>query len=178
MSAELLVATLSTVIALAATAVGMWVYGEQSRQSAFELARSLHMDLTTGEVVRARVNLIAYLRSPGEPSDELVQEALGSYYVLLWCFERILAGRRVLNRSRRWNPSLPAVQFLDVLVQWHLGEWGKDLPVIRRRLSNDLETRGVQFPDRNSWSSFENLYAEVLHTPLPRSAPAAGDGTT
>ncbi|WP_371601197.1 hypothetical protein [Streptomyces sp. NBC_00564] len=135
------------------------------------------MDLTTGEVVRARVNLIAYLRNPGESSDELVQEALGSYYVLLWCFERILAGRRVLNRSRRWNPSLPAVQFLDTLVQWHLEEWGKDLPVIRRRLSSDLEDRGISFLDHHSWGSFENLYLEVLHTLLPQAAPASGDGS-
>ncbi|MEU9915279.1 hypothetical protein [Streptomyces sp. NPDC051001] len=135
------------------------------------------MDLTTGDVVRARVNLIAYLRRPGESSNELVQEALASFYALLWCFERILSGRRVLNRSRNWNPSLPAVQFLDALVQWHLETWGEDLPVIRRRLHSDLEALGIPLLDNHSWSSFVNLYLEVLHTPLPHSASAAGDGT-
>jgi hypothetical protein len=176
-SAELLVATLSTAIALAATAVGVWVHGEQSRQAAFELARTLHMDLTTGDVVRARVNLITYLRHPGESSEELAQEALRSYYVLLWCFERILTGRRVLNRSRKWNPSLPAVKFLNALVQWHVETWREDLPAIRRRLRSDLGALGIPFLDNHSWSSFENLYLEVVHTPLPQSGPAAGGGT-
>lgn len=136
------------------------------------------MDLTTGEVVQARVNLIAYLRHPGESSEELVQGTLASYYVLLWCFERILTGRRVLSRSRKWNPSLPAVQFLDALVKWHVETWDEDLPAIRRRLSSDLEALGIPFLDLHSWSSFENLYLDVLCSPLPQSVPATGDGTS
>ncbi|MFE7076831.1 hypothetical protein ACFU96_42745 [Streptomyces sp. NPDC057620] len=135
------------------------------------------MDLTTGEVVQARITLITYLRHPGDSSRELVQEALGSYYMLLWCFERILAGRRVLNHSHRWTPSLPAVRFLDSLVRWHLEEWGKDLPVLRRRLGHDLGSLGIPFLDLRSWSSFENLHVEVLRIPLQQSAPTAGDGS-
>lgn len=165
---ETWVSVISAVAAVAATAIGVLVYQGQSRQAAFELARSLHAGLTTGDVVLARDVLGTYRRSPAEGVGAELSEVLKAYFVLLWCFERILAGRRAMSRRRRANADSPAIVFLDQMVRWHLQEWATGLPEVRARLRHDVaEHRGTSLDDAHSWSSFEALLQEMLTWPLP-----------
>lgn len=163
MSAEILVAVWSAVVAMGATGVAVWTYREQSRQAAFELARSLHADLTSGDVARSRDVLGTYRRSGQDPRDEdELQDVLNAYFTLLWCFERVLAGRNALQRRPRWNPDLPAVQFLDSMMHWHVEEWATSLPEIRMSLDRGVRAfRDRELDDRHSLTSFDKLCRAV-----------------
>ncbi len=101
--------------------------------SAYELARTLHADLTTGATAQAR-DVLEHFRmgtryhepSPaGLPPAAETQTVLEAYFALLWCFERILIGRRSLSRQQDWNDTGPAVAFLDGLLAWHLTGWAE-----------------------------------------------------
>ena len=111
----------------------------------FELARSLHMDLTTGEVAAARGRLSALARRRKEPdwqyksardADGARNEVSGdeffaavtrhyatlasSWFQVLWCIERIRAGRIVLASAEGLDAE-PKSQRGRVL------QWKKDL---------------------------------------------------
>jgi len=77
----------------------------------YELARTLHADLTTGATAQAR-DVLEHFRSgtryhepgpAGLPPTASTQEVLEAYFALLWCFERILIGRRTLSRVGDWR---------------------------------------------------------------------------
>jgi hypothetical protein len=111
----------STVLALAAVTVALIAFRSDHRRARFESARTLHHDLTTGEVAAARktVGSLHYgeFGAPSAAADW--RQALTSYFTLLWCFERIEAGRTALVRGavRTGGRKDEAVDYLDALVK-------------------------------------------------------------
>ncbi|WP_033328665.1 hypothetical protein [Streptomyces yerevanensis] len=110
--------------------------------TAYELARTLHTDLTTGATAQAR-DVLEHFRSgtryhepgpDGLPPAAGTQEVLEAYFALLWCFERILIGRRSLTKQQDSNDTGPAVAFLDDLLAWHLKHWAERWPTMRATL--------------------------------------------
>ncbi|MDY0815468.1 hypothetical protein [Kitasatospora purpeofusca] len=162
-----------------ASVAGAWaVYRGQTRQVDFELARTLHLDLTSGEVALARYVLVSFRRGqhPYGP------EVLAAYFTMLWCFERVLQGRRSMIRSpldrvRRSSP----VRFLDEALAMHVASWERNLPEIRRRLNEALaEAHGDELRDRGLTAKFEALAralrsAGVMPPPVPVALPPQGE---
>ena len=148
-----------TVIAVVALVVAVTAYVGERRSSDFELARQLHLDLTTGDVAKARERLAA-LRDLGSHAVDINStEALASYFTLLWAFERVLYGRQSLLRRRtyahrRLLPAPEAVQYLDNAIRWHVTEWSLALPEARKLVS-ELINRDID--DKDSIKSLENL---------------------
>ncbi|MEV0191399.1 hypothetical protein AB0I39_23015 [Kitasatospora purpeofusca] len=126
----------------------------------------------------ARYVLVAFRRGqqPYGP------DVLAACFTMLWCFERVLQGRRSMIRSpfdrvRRSSP----VRFLDEAIAMHVASWERNLPEIRRRLIDALaEVHGDELRDRGLSAEFEAL-AGVLHsagvmpTPPPVSLPPQGE---
>ncbi|MER5638002.1 hypothetical protein ABT095_13710 [Kitasatospora sp. NPDC002227] len=155
-----------------ASVVGAWaVYRGQTRQVDFELARTLHLDLTSGEVALAR-DLLTTFRTGQRPYGP---EVLAAYFTLLWCFERILQGRRSMIRSPfdRLRRSA-AVRFLDEALAMHLASWERNLPEIRQRLDAALaDEYGDELRDRGLTVKFEALTRAVRAAGvLPARLPA------
>ncbi|NUR62570.1 MAG: hypothetical protein HOV87_28525 [Catenulispora sp.] len=124
-----------TAISSAAVAVSAAVYAAyqariQHRREDFELARSLHADLTTGAAAEARdlLGTVVFTESP--PKGKAAADIRGAYFTLLWCFERIEGGRRSLA-DRRQSKTNPAVKFLDDLIGWHVDFWRDDFGKVR-----------------------------------------------
>lgn len=133
-----------------------WVYRGQSRSADFELARSLHQDLTSGEVARARDTLTRY-RLTGQCAS--TAETVHAYFTLLWCFERVLRGRESISRRSRSTSTHPALDYLDECTDWHLKQWEHDFPEIRQRLKAELGTRTLDNED--TLASFKTLARDV-----------------
>jgi len=135
------------------------VYAGQTRQADHELARSLHSDLTSGEVARSR-NLLASFRHGDTAYGPEVREA---YFTLLWCFERALEARRAMTRRHFGlvGRRSAAVRYFDKALEWHVGEWAEALPEIRSRLSEQLASRGGQLRDGDSRRSFSALVRDL-----------------
>ncbi|WP_435208535.1 hypothetical protein [Streptomyces sp. bgisy034] len=138
--------------------------------TAYELARTLHTDLTTGATARAR-DVLEHFRSgtryretgpDGLPHTAGTQEVLEAYFALLWCFERILIGRRSLTKQQAWNDTGPAVAFLDDLLAWHLHRWAERWPALRAALK--APDRVPDLRDHDSLGSFCDLVEEVSGT--------------
>lgn len=147
----------STVLALAAVVVALLAFRSERRRARFEGARALHHDLTTGEVAAARkiVGSLHYgdFGSASSPADW--SQALTSYFTLLWCFERIEAGRTALARGVvRGERRDEAVDYLDALVAWHVAEYACGFATARRKLS---EASAVEVSDGDSASGFGRL---------------------
>ncbi|MFD9584885.1 hypothetical protein ACFWBM_09420 [Streptomyces sp. NPDC059980] len=147
----------STLLALAAVAVALLAFRSEHQRARFEGARSLHHDLTTGEVAAARkiMGSLHYgdFGSTSSPAD--VSQALTSYFTVLWCFERIEAGRTALARGvirglRKDN----AVDYFDTLVAWHATEYACGFAVARRKLA---EASAQEISDGDSASGFGRL---------------------
>ncbi|WP_406502369.1 hypothetical protein [Streptomyces sp. NBC_01602] len=135
--------------------------------TAYELARTLHTDLTTGTTAHAR-DVLEHFRSgtryhqpgpDGLPPTAGTQEVLEAYFALLWCFERILIGRRTLSEQQNWNDTGPAVAFLDNLLTWHLKRWAERWPTIRTALKAPGKVPDLR--DHDSLNSFCDLVEEV-----------------
>lgn len=140
---------LATIAAVLSAFWAWWVYRAQSRAADFELARSLHEDLTTGEVARARDTLTRY-RLSGQC--ESPAQVVRSYFTLLWCFERILHGRESIGRR---TGSRPALDYLDECLDWHLRQWRQDIPEVRQRIKADLGVTTLD--DEHSLAGFSAL---------------------
>lgn len=136
------------------------------RRQLFELARSLHQDLTTGAVQEARNRLGHVAHGSRDLNDDDLDEVLDAYFRLLWCFERINVGRNLM-RKYSWLGRSPRV-YLDQLVAWHVREWmgnfgnGSDDNKVRARLDMLLRMRNGLNPakglqDADSWSGFDEL---------------------
>lgn len=132
---------LALVTAVVAILVAGAVYLGQSRRTDLESARQLHLDLTSGEVAKAR-QLFGTLRYGSELEKVAIRtdEALTAYFTILWCFERIAAGRRAILASQFSNRSGRALRFLDETTIWHLIEWRDGLPIVKSALAGRLES--------------------------------------
>lgn len=177
---------LSAVVAVVSAAVAVYAtyWARRSARgtfthTAYELARTLHTDLTTGDTARAR-DVLEHFRSgtryhepdpDGTPSSAETQAVLDAYFALLWCFERILVGRRSLTNQQEWNDTGPAVAFLDDLLSWHLERWAERWPSVRAALK--APGRVPDLRDHDSLGSFCDLIEEVTgpneHTALLRT---------
>jgi hypothetical protein len=137
----------STVLALAAVSIALVAYRSERRRARFESARALHDGLTTGEVAAARAitGYLHYGEFNGDSHD--VTAGLNAYFTLLWCFERIEAGRTALLRDslRGGAKGDEAVQYLDSLVAWHVAEYACGLATARRKLA-EAASREVSDP--------------------------------
>ncbi|MEU0413945.1 hypothetical protein ABZ307_40055 [Streptomyces griseorubiginosus] len=146
----------STVLALAAVAIALAAYRSERRRARFESARALHDGLTTGEVAAARAitGYLHYGEFHGDSHD--VTAGLNAYFTLLWCFERIEAGRTALLRDsfRGGAKGDGAVQYLDSLIAWHVAEYACGLATARRKLA---EAAGRNVSDPRSTVSFGHL---------------------
>ncbi|MCX5206910.1 hypothetical protein OG897_36605 [Streptomyces sp. NBC_00237] len=129
--------------------------------AAFELARSLHTDLTSGSTAQARDVLEHFRTHTGYRAHARseVHTVLEAYFALLWCFERILVGRRSLTGQQKWNDTAPAVAFLDGLVAWHLVRWAERWLEIRDALKDPLRIPDLR--DHDSLTSFCDLVDDV-----------------
>jgi hypothetical protein len=130
-----------------------------------ELARSLHSDLTSGEVAKARDTLgtIVYDRQVMVSGDKdsrraRYTQARTDYFTLLWCFERIWAGRKTIIADDHALTSGVARQYLDQIIKWHVFTWAKDLPTVKHVLESELG----KLEDNESWIAFKSLCDDVL----------------
>ncbi|MFI6758841.1 hypothetical protein ACIBF5_06805 [Micromonospora sp. NPDC050417] len=158
----------STLLAAGALTVSIAAFRGQRRREDFELARSLHEDLTSGEVAQARDRLGNLVRSKGSLDPDQKRQAMTAYFTLLWCFERIDIGRRTLATS----PSKRALHFLINSIRWHVEEWEKMLPEVRRRLAD-----GSKEPDDgDSTKALGQLVEAVRDVPAVDTSQASGRG--
>jgi hypothetical protein len=167
--------TIVSGVAAVASAVGaLAVYRGQTRQVDHELARTLHLDLTTGDVARARDVVTSY-RYGSLAYDEQVRSA---YFTLLWCFERVYQGRRSMLRSRGGSRARSAaVRFLDSAIGWHVAEWEQAFEKVRASLRVDMPAGGHgELDDANSHNAFAELLSSLRRAgavPPASAAPAA-----
>ncbi|WP_346619645.1 hypothetical protein [Blastococcus montanus] len=164
--------SVSAIAAVLALGVAAIVYWGQRYQSHMEIARLLHLDLTSGEVAMAR-ELLGTLRYGNEAARAQIDPAasLTAYFTLLWCFERIRAGRVCLlsGLGRLGRPR--AVRYLDDLLQWHLVEWQAGLPIVRQRIGERI---GSPVDDGQSALAFERLLIEHGSGRVQRGSRSAG----
>lgn len=165
----------STVLALAAVAVALVAFRSEHQRARFEGARALHHDLTTGEVAAARktVGSLHYGGFGPSPTPADWSEALTSYFTLLWCFERIEAGRTALARGvvRSGHRRDEAVDYLDALVAWHVAEYACGFAIARRKLA---EASSQEVSDGDSASGFNRLLLALQERGLVDRAYRAG----
>lgn len=131
-----------------------------------ELARSLHFDLTSGEVALARESLGTLTRDLKAIAPECPAKrnawfvaARTDYFTLLWCFERIWAGRVTIMADEGRLHTGPAQRHLDGLIGWHVRNWALDLPEIKQVLQDEL---GSPVLDQDSSKAFGKLSGELL----------------
>lgn len=148
----------SAVVALIALAVSVAAFFVQRKYGDFELARTLHADLTTGDVARAREDLGTLVHDPQRINEGDLLRVRASYFTLLWCFERIYAGRCTIASRSRHARRRP-LRFLDSMIRWQLEYWAGNLPQVRTELERRL---GSPLSDSRSLEGFEALKREVL----------------
>jgi hypothetical protein len=149
------VATL--MISIVSLCTSMAVFYWQRRHGDFDLARVLHADLTSGEVAKARDLLGTLLHAPDTVADDVLPDIRTAYFTVLWCLERLYAGRRTIKdggaASRR------PLKFLDRLISGPLAYWSDNLPRVREV----VEQRLGPIEDDQSVQAFEELKLAVLH---------------
>lgn len=151
---QVLATVISAIAAVCALLVSISVYKGQL----FELARSLHQDLTTGEVEAARDQVGAVVHGSHVMNSETLPELRTAYFRILWCFERIYAGRARIGSS--WFVGRPARKFLDKLIRWHVQEWRDNFEVrgFREQLNQALQSCDMgELQDADSYAAFENV---------------------
>ncbi|WJV51752.1 hypothetical protein [Streptomyces flavofungini] len=144
------------VISIVSLCTSMAVFYWQRRHGDFDLARMLHADLTTGEVARARDVLGTFIHDPRTLDSEDLRDVRTAYFTVLWCFERLYAGRRAIRdggaASRR------PLRFLDHMISGQVSYWDQNLPWIREEL--EQHPGGVH--DSESLRAFTELRHAVL----------------
>jgi hypothetical protein len=75
---------------------------------------------------------------------------------MLWCFERIEAGRTALmgGYSHADQSNNEAVHYPDALIAWHVAEYACGFATARRKLA---ETAGAEVSDTASAAAFNRL---------------------
>ncbi|MEU5882813.1 hypothetical protein [Spirillospora sp. NPDC047279] len=148
----------SAVSALISVTAVMVVYALNRRHDYYELARSLHEDLTSGQVAGARDALGTLVHGPPQPDlDFAPQKIRHAYFTLLWAFERIQAGRHHMARGSVLGGGKAARRYLDGMIRWHVREWASGLPMVRERLE---DLTGESMTDSDSLQAFEELTRE------------------
>lgn len=154
--------TISAATAVCALLVSIAVYKGQL----FELARSLHQDLTTGSVEEARDQVGAVVHGSKVLNADTLPNVRTAYFRILWCFERINAGRARIGNS--WIVGSPALEFLDRMIFWHIQEWYENFEEkgFRKQLDQALQRNGMgALKDADSYKAFY----EVATNPEPKS---------
>jgi hypothetical protein len=159
------IAIVSAVISSASVAAAALVYSRQRRSAHFELARALHSDLTSGEVAAARSILrVLVLGTPDAAARVNLDDARDAYFRLLWCFERIYAGRLVLvgGSARRTPPrkGSPA-HFLDDAIGWHVVYWDQNLDTAKEIIATRFGVTPADIPDGASRGPFDQLRTDL-----------------
>jgi hypothetical protein len=164
-----LVGVSSTVVALVAVAIALVAYRSERRRARFERACALHRDLTTGEVAGARA-ITGHLHYGGfdvSGDGHDVAAGLTAYFTLLWCFERLAAGRAALLRDSDSFGTVgkgdAVVQYLDELIAWHVAEYACGLATARRKLA---EAAGAEVSDNKSRAGFTQLLKDLQQSGL------------
>ncbi|WP_157851651.1 hypothetical protein [Streptomyces monomycini] len=165
MKPEVWVASFSAAVALGAAAMSVWATRGVSSKESFALARSLYCDLTSESTSAARSALEFYWRGERR-SVEQTRQVLDHYFALLWCFERIRAGRESLARQRRLNGTGPALRYLDEMIRWHVEEWARRWARLRRPIQQHIG----ELDDHHSIRSFCHLAHGVVTEPDARQA--------
>ncbi|MFD7283902.1 hypothetical protein ACFV80_44680 [Streptomyces sp. NPDC059862] len=117
------------VISIVSLCTSIAVFCWQRQHGDFDLARLLHADLTGGEVAKTRDVLGTLVHSPGSIRDDVLPEVRTAYFTLLWCFERLYAGRRAIQDGGTAN--CRPLRFLDRLTSSQLAYWAVNLPAYR-----------------------------------------------
>lgn len=162
----------SLVVAAGSLLLALAAFKVQRRRTNMEVARTLHFDLTTGEVAKARESLGTITRdrqvlTSGDPAARKARfvDARTDYFTLLWCFERIWAARLAITDDEGREGQGAACRYLDQLVGWHVRNWARDLPVVKNVLELELASR---IQDQDSSLAFGKLSGALL-TPQDRS---------
>jgi hypothetical protein len=168
MSLQNIIAAFALAISLGSLALSWAAFKAQRRRTNMELARSLHFDLTSGEVAQARESLGTLTRDSrslrfDDPEQRMawLVDARTDYFTLLWCFERIWAGRVTLIADEGHRGAGRARGYLEDLIRWHVRNWAMDLPVIKQVLADELNS---SMQDQDSSKAFGRL-SEVLLKP-------------
>ncbi|ALL79945.1 hypothetical protein AD006_32495 (plasmid) [Pseudonocardia sp. EC080610-09] len=183
---------LSAVAALFSAYVAVRAYRisrDASQQHLFELARSLHEDLTTGAVQEARGTLGFVVHSGARLDRTTLPDCMDAYFRLLWSFERVWAGREVIRKAgaRGADKQPSPLGFLDDLVGWHVTEWARNIGQRREAVAREGVTARELRPrlhaaaragldDADAFQAFEKLVISVLGT-WPASIEAAEGAT-
>lgn len=168
----MLLTSLSLAVSVTSLLVAVSAFRVQRRRANMELARALHVDLTTREVAKARDTLgtMVYDRAVMASGDMASRKArfIGArtdYFTLLWCFERIWAGRETITADERAGANGAACRYLDQAIRWHVLSWARDLPLVGHVLELEL---GSSLADEESWEAFGKL-CDALLTAKQRS---------
>lgn len=155
----------SVVLALAAIAIAVRAHQTEHRRSRFETARSLLQELNSGETVAVRHNMARlhyghqHEQTPDLSDPSEVRLHFGAYYTMLWCFERIEAGRTSLVAGRRRYGRDPVIQYLDSRLAWHVAEFACAFSTARARLAATATDGTVK--DRDSVQGFLRLLSAL-----------------
>jgi hypothetical protein len=157
---------LGAIVALGAAAFAAFQARIQHRREDFEVARTLHADLTTGPVAEARDLLGAVVFTQATPAGKSVDDVLRAHFTLLWSFERIEGGRRSMAARRpkkiRERTGDNPVVFLDEVIGWHVRFWRKGFDTVREWLEQQA---GAPVDDEDSRAAFERLALDFAQTP-------------
>ncbi|MCT9083229.1 hypothetical protein [Streptomyces fulvoviolaceus] len=153
-------------LALAAVGIAMQAHRTEHRRSRFETARSLLHELTAGEGAAAR-NYIARLHyglsytgtSPDLSATAEADLYFAAYYMMLWSFERVEAGRTSLLAGGRADGGDEVIRYLDERLAWHVAEYACAIPQARARLG--IVAHGGAVKDRDSVAGFLRLLSAL-----------------
>ncbi|WP_158712078.1 hypothetical protein [Streptomyces rimosus] len=165
MKPEVWVAGFSAAVALGAAAMSAWVARGVSGKESFALARTLYCDLTSEGTSAARSALEFYWRGERRTAEQ-TKQILDHYFALLWCFERIRAGRESLVRQQRLNGTGPALRYLDEMIRWHVEEWARRWSRLRPLFQQHIG----ELDDHHSIRSFCHLAQDVVTEPDAKQA--------
>lgn len=140
------------------------------RGQLFEMARQAHLDLTTGEVAAARdvLGKICFQTTDRIEREDL-DEIRRAWFTVLWCFQRLDATRRRIERSHLITRREP-LRYLDELVADQLKFLNEDYDIVRRRLA----AADPGLSDGSSKAAYRRLFPAV-HPELPIGGWAATD---
>lgn len=155
----------SVVLAVAAIVIAIRTHQTEHRRSRFETARSLLQELNSGETVNVRHNMARlhyghqHDMNPDLSDANQVRSHIADYYTMLWCFERIEAGRTSLVGGRHGHARDPVVEYLDSRLAWHVAEFACAFPMARAQLATTAVDGTVK--DRDSVKGFRRLLSDL-----------------
>lgn len=134
---QLALAIAATVATVLSVLISRRVAEHEFRQASLLILQ----DLTTGEVATARDVVGTFMYGDDGAVRRLSRsDVMRSYYVLLWCVERVAAGYRALDTAGGDGTTQAFCQSVD----WHANEIVTNLALVRAVLSPD---------DAEAWGS-------------------------